>query len=166
MPGKKDFVSVKQRRERVHKQKRLVLCNLKEAYQHFKSEFSTFSIGFSKFAELRPKHCVLAGASGTHTVCVCTIYQNVKLMMVGGRISDLTAHNELPLPTYQHCLAQMICNPPQPQCFLGACSSCPGTTKLKNDLIITMENEMIDEVTFKQWVSLLLKPSARQPMTL
>ena len=38
-------------------------------------------IGLSKFAELRPKECVLAGASGTHNVCVCTIHQNVKLML-------------------------------------------------------------------------------------
>jgi hypothetical protein len=32
-------------------------------------------IGFSKFCELRPKHCILAGASGTHSVFVHTIYQ-------------------------------------------------------------------------------------------
>ena len=46
-------------------------------------------IGFSKFAELYPQHCVLAEASGTHAVCVCTIHQNVKLMMTGGKIADL-----------------------------------------------------------------------------
>ncbi len=94
MPGKKDFISIKQGEERVHKQKRLVLSNLKEVYQLFKDKFPTLSIGFSKFAELRPRHCVLAGASGTHSVCVCTIHQNVKLMMIGGRLSDLTAHSE------------------------------------------------------------------------
>ena len=35
-------------------------------------------IGFSKFAELYPQHCVLAGASGTHAVCVCTILYCLK----------------------------------------------------------------------------------------
>ena len=45
-------------------------------------------IGFSKFAELRPKECVIAGSSGTHSVCVCTTHQNVKLMMVGTHMED------------------------------------------------------------------------------
>ncbi len=112
MPGKKDFVSVKQCEERVHVQKRLVLSNLKEAYQLFKEKYLNEKIGFSKFAELRPKHCVLAGASGTHSVCVCIIHQNVKLMMLGAKLPNLTAHSELPLSSYRHCLAQMICNPP------------------------------------------------------
>ena len=77
MPGKKDFVSVKKEGKRQHIQKRLVLSNLREVYREFKESYPDRKIGFSKFAELRPKHCVLAGASGTHSVCVCTIHQNV-----------------------------------------------------------------------------------------
>lgn len=50
--------------------KKLILCNLKEAYKHFKDKFPSMKIGFSKFAELRPKHCMFAGQSGTH--CLCT----------------------------------------------------------------------------------------------
>ena len=65
------------------------MSNLKEIYQLFKEKFPTESIGFSKFAELHPKHCVLAGASGTHAVRVCTIHQNVKLMMLGGKLLTL-----------------------------------------------------------------------------
>ncbi len=49
------------------KQKRLVLGNLKEVYRAFKENDK---VGFSKFAELRPRHCILAGASVTHPVCV------------------------------------------------------------------------------------------------
>ena len=53
-------------------------------------------IGFSKFAELRPKHCILAGASDMHSVCVCTIHQNVKLMLLGARLHELNfADNNL-----------------------------------------------------------------------
>ena len=65
MPGKKDFVSVKQGEHRAHIQKRLVLSKLREVYQLFKDKFPTETVGFSKFADLRPKHCILAGASGT-----------------------------------------------------------------------------------------------------
>ncbi|SMN01563.1 hypothetical protein SPONN_2634 [uncultured Candidatus Thioglobus sp.] len=153
MPGKKDFVSVKQGAQRVHIQKRLVLSNLKETYQLFKDKYPDEKIGFSTFAQLRPSQCVLAGASGTHSVCVCTIHQNVKLMMLGIRLQNLTASSPLPLPTYHHCLAQMICNPPQPGCYLGSCKYCPGITKLKEYLITVLDDNMIDCVTFKQWVS-------------
>ena len=50
MPGKKEYVSmlVEGRREHVG-----------------------FKVGLTKFKELRPKNVVLAGASGTHNVCVC-----------------------------------------------------------------------------------------------
>ena len=48
----------------------------------FKDKYPKEAIGFSKFAELRPKHCVLAGVSGNHSVCICTYHQNVKLMMI------------------------------------------------------------------------------------
>ena len=62
------------------------------------NESLRIKVGLFKFADFRPKHCVLAGASGTHSVCVCTIHQNVKLMMLGIQHSDI--------PTYHHCLAK------------------------------------------------------------
>ena len=71
MPGKKDFVSVKENGHRFQVQKRLILGDLKECYQLFKDKFPEERVGFSKFAELRSKHYTLAGASGTHTQCVC-----------------------------------------------------------------------------------------------
>ena len=75
MPGKKDSVSLSRN---VHKQKRLVLCNLKELFCTFKTRYPLTQMGFSCFCSLRPKWCVIAGASGTHAVCVCTIHQNTK----------------------------------------------------------------------------------------
>ena len=38
LPGKKDFVSVRQGDQRVHVQKRLLLGNLKKVYQQFKKK--------------------------------------------------------------------------------------------------------------------------------
>ena len=153
MPGRKDYVSVKQADERVQVQKRLVLSNLKEVYQVFKEKYPDKPIGFSKFADLRPKHCILAGASGTHAVCVCTIHQNVKLMMMGGKIAGLTADDSIPLTTYDTCLAQIICNPPQPQCYLNTCSFCPGISHLKDRLRALMDDNLVDSIIYKQWVS-------------
>ena len=81
-PGKKDCVSVKLedgRKEKV--QKRPLLSNLKEIYQHFLTENPAVKVGFSTFAMLRPKWCVPVVSSGTHNVFVCTYHQNVKLML-------------------------------------------------------------------------------------
>ncbi len=92
MPGMSDFVTVRyENGEKERKQKHLVLCNLKEAYQKFKEKFPEAKLGFSKFAQLRPKECVLAGPHGTHSVCVCTIHQNAKLMLLGSKLQKLTA---------------------------------------------------------------------------
>lgn len=69
MPGKKDFASSRNDDgEKVHLQKRLVLCNLKEAYHHFKELHPNVKVEFLKFTQLQPKECVLAGTTGTHSV--------------------------------------------------------------------------------------------------
>lgn len=84
MPGMKDWVSIRDETgAKIHRQKRLLLCNLKELYKLFRNINPEDKMGFSKFASLRPRHCVSAGASGTHTSCVCAIHQNVKLMLLG-----------------------------------------------------------------------------------
>lgn len=84
MAGKKDFLSaLGADGKRVHQQKRLLLCNLREAYNSFKVNYMESKIGFSAFAQPEPRECVQAGASGTHSECVCTMHQNIKLMMEG-----------------------------------------------------------------------------------
>ena len=88
MPGKKDYVTMKIDRVKQTVQKRLLLCNFIEAYRKLKNEGSSPKVEFSKFVLLRPKNVVLAGASDTHSLCVCTIYQNVKLMVEACRQKD------------------------------------------------------------------------------
>ena len=95
--------------EKVHLQKRLVLCNLKEAYHQFKEMHPNVKVEFSKFAQLRPKECVLAGATGTHSVCVCVTHQNVKLMIAGTRLEALTQGE---FKHYNDFLAFIQCEPP------------------------------------------------------
>ena len=153
MPGKKDYISVRKEDGRVQIQKRLILCNLSELYRMFKDEHPTEKVGFSTFASLRPRHCILAGASGTHAVCVCTYHQNVKLMMHGARLSELTSSDGISFKTYHHCIANTICNPPQPACYLEQCSACPGTEQLKESLLILLDENVIENVSYQQWVT-------------
>ena len=84
MPGMKDVISVRQSdgtKQRL--QKRLLLLNLNELYQSFKEDNPDLKVGFTKFSMLRPLNCILAGSSGTHSVCVCLYHQNVKLLLLG-----------------------------------------------------------------------------------
>ena len=81
--GKKDFVNIKSSHgTKKHHQKRLIFCNIREVYLQYKSTFLDDKLGFSKFAELRPKWYRTVGQSGSHNVCICTYHQNVKLMLL------------------------------------------------------------------------------------
>ena len=72
--GSREVITSEGKRE--HCQKRLLLCNLKELYKQFKTLNPGIKVGFSTFTMLRPRECVLAGSSGTHSVCVCSLHQN------------------------------------------------------------------------------------------
>ena len=57
------------------------LCKLQELYTTFKEKHPNGNIGFSKFCTLRPNWCVLASSKPTHSVCVCSAYQNDVLLV-------------------------------------------------------------------------------------
>ena len=78
MPAKKDYVSIA---KGVHKQKCLVLCNLRDMHVAFKEKYPNVKLQFSRFCTFRPKWCVLARSSGTHSVYVCSIHQNPVLLV-------------------------------------------------------------------------------------
>ena len=65
----------------VHKQKRLLLLNLSELYIYYQAKYTGDKIGLSKCRSLQPQHCITVGCRGTHSVYVCIIHENVKLMI-------------------------------------------------------------------------------------
>lgn len=133
LPGITDCLSIIQpdgKRKLV--QKRLVLCNLKELHKAFRFQYSNLKIGFSKFCDLRPKHCVIAGATGTHSVCVCVYHQNVKLMIDGSKIPLLTKNRDIKLLNYKDLIKIIMCENPVKSCYFNTCKECKGTQVLKN----------------------------------
>ena len=78
LPGKKDPVSVPKK----NVSKRLLLLNFKKLYAAYKLKCPEHKTDFSKCASLHPKRCILVGPKGTHSFCVCTIHQNMKLMLI------------------------------------------------------------------------------------
>ncbi|KYN01836.1 hypothetical protein ALC62_07308 [Cyphomyrmex costatus] len=151
MPGTKDTVSIKVDGKKTILQKRLVLSNLKELHRLYIAKHPNNHIGFSKFAELRPPNCVLAGASGTHCVYVCTCHQNFKLMVDAANLSKLTADSEQPLKTYKDCIENIVCSEPGAGCFLDECKLCPGVEPLTTRLMELFDKADIEEVEFKLW---------------
>lgn len=101
MPGKNDCMSIRINGEKQIFQKRLMLSTLKESYVEFKKRYSDIKIGFTKFTMLKPKHFVQLGSSGTHSVCVCTIHQNVKIIMANVNFAEIS--NGM-FQTYKDCI--------------------------------------------------------------
>ena len=113
MPGKKDYVSIQ---ENVHKQKKLLLCSLKELYVLNKENNPEIQISYSKLASLRPKGCIMPDASGTHSVCVCSYHQNA-ILLVDALNTGLK---------YKDLLLKTVCSVEDKECMLAQCGNCPG----------------------------------------
>lgn len=115
-PGLQDYVIEYIDGVKVKQQKRLLLANLKDLFILYR-EHSNHIIGFSQFCELRPKFCVTPGSQGVHSVCVCAIHQNTKLMfsVTGCRLD------------YQDMMAKVVCEIQSTECKLHRSPYCPGT---------------------------------------
>ena len=99
-------------------------------------------MGFSKFCILRPKWCVLAGSSGTHSVCVCSTDQNAVLLF------DAIDWEY----TYKDQIKKVVCDPNNKVCMMRRCESCRGSGVLKKFLDDELSHlDMDSEFHYCQW---------------
>lgn len=152
MPGRKDFVSIKTLNGRVHKQKRLLLFNLKDIFEQFKLQFPNIKISLSKFKSLRPRQCVYAGQSGTHSVCVCKLHQNVDLKIFAAQ-KALRKKGFVLDEKAEDFLSSCVCVNTSPQCYLLQCQNCPGFVVPEKTLMQLFTQYGINDVTFSVWCS-------------
>lgn len=153
-PGKKDCLTVRDENGlKIKAQKRLMLGNLRELYNLYKADDNNPKLGFSTFAALRPKQCVLAGSSGTHSVCICTYHQNPTLL-----ISAL----DLPGLTVDDLLDHAVCCVDNRDCMMQCCDDCPGEEGVLTFLRLLVsegagedddDDGGDDEIRYKQWIS-------------
>jgi hypothetical protein len=155
MPSKKDFKSMKKDGKWIHVRKRLILGNFKEVFNKFKNDFPDIKIGSSKFCHLQPRHVILVGAAGTHSVCVCVQHQNIKLTADAIKLNKLTKETNLEknMSTLKPLLALMSCNPPTEDCLMNKCTQCPEEDVLQEDLQAILECNMIAAITCNQWLT-------------
>lgn len=151
MASVKDCKSVKGDDGRILIQKRLLLLDLKGLYELYVQTYKAAAVSFSKFAQLRPKYCILAGASGTHCVCVCTIHENCKLMLDAVDVEKITADTEFPISNYRDCLINITCRKPTEMCHLGDCKKCSDVEKFRNNLKDLLISKNILEVQYSGW---------------
>ena len=71
--------------------------------------------------------------------------------MIGSKLAELTAESEFHLQHYAHCVALVICNPPQPDCCFSIYKYCPGISNLKDYLNEIFDDNFIDTIQYKQW---------------
>lgn len=142
-PGKFDFVTVLRNNEKVKIQKKLLLMNLKEAHCQFKLMYPDEPVGFSTFASLRPKQCILAlEKGGTHSTCVCGYHQNVKLVFQ-------TLNKWFNLESYRDIFDKFLCAAKSEKCHLNECKECQGETAVQD--FVRRILDFIDTVQYKQW---------------
>ena len=80
-------------------------------YAAFKEKYPNVKLGFSKFCTFRPKWCVLAGSSGTHSVCVYSIHQNA-ILLVDAINWDIK---------YKELISKIVCDYTRKACMMHRC---------------------------------------------
>ena len=117
---------------------------MKEVYQKFKESENHPDIGFSTFCSLRPKHCVLAGGNGTHSVCVCTYHQNPKLQLNAIGEKDVSLED---------VMAKAVCDINSEACMMRNCRNCPGEAGVIEFVQAFPAMEGKEELRYSKWVS-------------
>lgn len=148
MPGQRDYVSVVTDGVRQVKQKRLLTMSLRESYVHFLKTHKDVDLSFSSFAALRPKNCRLLSKSGSHNVCVCTIHENVHLILRSLNKNRILSDRKI-------YMEQLLCaaNLRTDFCHLRMCTDCYDTSISETKILEYLEEKQIMEVTFEQWIT-------------
>ena len=74
-------------------------------------------------------------------------------MLEGVKIQRLSQSQDPQLTNYHCCIAQLVCNLALPRCYQRECDFCPGIHGLKECLVKRLDENLIDEVPFKQWTA-------------
>lgn len=74
-------------------------------------------------------------------------------MILGANLSRLTKELIDPLFHYDDCLSRIICESPSSDCYFDKCGNCPGTEALTDILSDIFDQNNIETITYKFWMS-------------
>ena len=106
-----------------------------------------YKIGFSSFATLRPKHCVLPAVSGPHNVCVRTVCENTKLMIM--RLQNINQE----MTNVDYFVRKIVCENAYENCYLNICSKCPDSEIIPELLKTVLEQNLVQEMIYRKWTT-------------
>ncbi|XP_044577661.1 uncharacterized protein LOC123260566 [Cotesia glomerata] len=92
------------------------------------------------------------GNRTTHVVCVCTIHQNVKLMLEGCNFPKFAKNTDWVVesqPIYKNLLNKLVCNNPKESCFSRMCNSCPNNEEIADYFRVSFMNLMLMKSNIK-----------------
>lgn len=126
--------------------------NLNELHKEFCKSYPELHISLAKFQQLRPPYCILAGKKGSHNVCVCKFHQNLRLKYSG--MKQTLLKNGIHFDqSYRDTFNEMVCEEPQPDCFLINCKNCPGVENSIEKIASLFKKARIAEVSCTQWLT-------------
>lgn len=146
MAGKDDCVTIWNNGQKSKHQKRLMLYNIFETFQHFKEEYPGVKIGLTKFTEVKPKNIKAPGSAGSHNVCICIHCENPKLML------NSIKHFDGILSSCSDYIEEICCDKNNEFCSLLECPLC--LIKLSNCQVKIFEmlvSNGIDFIKYNQW---------------
>lgn len=158
-PGIRDYVRLKSDGGYEKIQRRLIMMDLRDVYDKFKEKYPNRKIGFSKFASIRPKECVLAGSThGIHRTCICLDHQNVQLIFDTLKSQFKDEFKEHGIETVRDMMNVMLCEQITEKCRMNECKNCPGIDGkdgiggLRSLLHLIIDDSLYEYISYKQWM--------------
>lgn len=141
--GKKDTVII----EGKLVAKRFMLMTVSEAYELFKKENPSETIGKSTFFKIRPRHVQLVSKM-PHNMCVCVYHANF------GFLLESCTKSIPSFPTdFEKFLKAVCCDIHNEYCMTNTCKKC--ITDLQDQFVpVAYLANMDDEVNWQQWLKI------------
>jgi hypothetical protein len=160
MPGLRDRIIIREIvdgiRVKRYEQKRVLLDSVSALFKKFKLENPYAKIGKSKFYQLKPKYVVSPDKAALRT-CLCIKHENAKLLFKFGGIETMTADTDVSLKSLTDCIACMVCEDPNEDCYESLCKDCPGPDLLSDFLLQLYDANNVKEVRYQLWITENLK---------
>lgn len=166
MAGMRDYVAMKKDDgTKVQIRKRLLCGTLNDLYCGFKAKQPSLDISYTSFMLLKPANCVFCTRPGAHAICVCTIHENVRLILepigdVSMQLSQFKSVHE----RIKFLISKTLCKPKGNEedydeaCQLRNCQQCKKTDNNNKSQLIEYLEDSVDlhsteEIHYKNWIS-------------